>query len=396
MQCLYESHLPYSIISALCNKEILTMALSIMRNSGKMMVLSARGDPQIKIYSFMRREIVGTPYRFCFGDSLILKLTQLVTSLWLTFHLQSGQRDKFLSFCTLSHGQTAFLGSALPNKPYDMINATETMYNGLVSQINALAPEKDTLIRTEKIVGAITDTLDQLKILIKDEGFSSEQDEIYFYKHSKPKFHALYIYHATVFSVESDKPLGSKKAIRRYFHNELRRIDHFFYHNADLYKYYRSGNTNLDKEYFTRGQGFSGFMIDIVTPIIDREFCTLHSIKLAFLIAYQQLRQYFQESMLEIENPAKTPLFGTQQEGMTWTDSKTGLIELGYALHAAGSFNNSKADIKQITDYLQTVFHVDLGNTSRTFQEILARKRGQTAFLDRLRDRLLHRIQSDE
>jgi hypothetical protein len=81
---------------------------------------------------------------------------------------------------------------------------------------------------------------------------------------------------------------------------------------------------------------------------------------------------------------------------MTWTDSKTSLIELAYALHATGSFNNGKAGLKQVTDYLQTPFHVDLGNTSRTFQEILARKRGYTNFLDRLRYRLLQRIESSD
>lgn len=277
-----------------------------------------------------------------------------------------------------------------------MIPIAETLHRELIARINEMASEKDTLIRTERIVTEISNVLFQLKELIRQQGFVDEREEIQFYKQIKPKFHALYIYHATVFSVESDRPLGSKKAARRYFHNELRRIDNFFYHNADLYKYYRSGKTHLDKEYFTRGQGFNGFVIDIVTPIIDREFCTLHSIKIAFLIAYQQLRQYFQDAMLEIENPIKTPVFATQQSEMNWTDSKTGLIELGYALHAAGSFNNGKADLKQINDYLQAVFHVDLGNTSRTFQEILARKRGYTAFLDRLRDRLLQRINDDQ
>src|SRR5450631_4023954 len=262
-----------------------------------------------------------------------------------------------------------------------MIPTTETLYIELIAQITSLAAEKDTLIRTEKIVGVITSALNQLKTLIKEQGFTDEQEEIYFYKHYKPKFHALYIYHATVFSVESDRPLGSKKARHRYFHNELRRIDNFFYHNAELYKYYRSGKTNLDKEYFTRGQRFDGYVIDIVTPIIDREFCTLHGIKIAFLIAYQQLREYFQDAMLEIETAVKTPIFGPTPAPLTWTDSKTGLIELIYAWHAAGSFNEGKVELKQIIDNVQAVFHVELSNPSRTFHEILARKKRYATYL---------------
>jgi hypothetical protein len=277
-----------------------------------------------------------------------------------------------------------------------MIPLAEEMFSELIGQINELGMEKEILTRTEKIVQVIVRTLYTLRERIKAEGFIDEEEEITFYKQIKPRFQALYIYHATVFNVESDKPLGSKKATYRYFHNELRRIDNFLYHNLEFYKYYRSGKTHLDKEYFTRGQSFNGFDIDIAAPIIDQQFCTVHSLKIAFLIAYQQLRQYFQNAMLEIDAPLKPAAFGPNPVPMTWTDSKTGLIELAYALHAAGVFNNGKADLKQITEYLQGAFNIQLGNTSRTFQEILSRKRGHTHFLDRLRERLLHRIQSED
>jgi len=277
-----------------------------------------------------------------------------------------------------------------------MIPTSETLYSELITEIASLAAERDTLIRTERIVFAIMTALEKLKQQIKDQGFSGDEEEILFYKQHKPKFHALYIYHATVFTVESDKPLGSTKSRIKYFRSELKRIDNFFFHNVELYKYYRSGRTHLDKEYFTRGQGFNGFMIDIVTPIIDREFCTLHSVKIAFLIAYQQLRQYFQESMLEIETAVKTPIFGPTPAPLTWTDSKTGLIELIYALHAAGSFNEGKVELKQIIDNLQAVFHVELSNPSRTFHEILARKKGYATFLRKLENALIRQINKDD
>src|ERR1700737_4043632 len=141
-------------------------------------------------------------------------------------------------------------------KPKHMLTITETLYHDLIGQINALANEKDILTRTEKTIWAIMDALDKLKELIKQQGFIDEEEEIFFYKHLKPKFHALYIYHVTVFNVESDKPVGSTKARLKYFRSELRRIDNYFYHNLELYKYYHSGKVHLDKEYFTRGQGF--------------------------------------------------------------------------------------------------------------------------------------------
>lgn len=275
-----------------------------------------------------------------------------------------------------------------------MLPVAETLFNELTAKLNEYEPERENLIRAEKAVMLITAYLTRLKDLIKQEGFQSEQEEIYFYKHVKPKFHALYIYYATVFNIESDRPMGSKKVRRRYFHNELRRIDNYFYHNLELYKYYRSGKTHLDKEFFTRGQAFKENMIDIVTPIIDREFCTLYSVKIAILIAFEQVKEYLQNSMLEIATPA-SPSFPIQTEPVTWTDSKTGLIELAYALQAAGSLNNGKATLKQTMDFLQSAFHIELGNASRTFQTILTRKKGDTAFLDRLKKALLKRIEDE-
>jgi hypothetical protein len=148
----------------------------------------------------------------------------------------------------------------------------------------------------------------------------------------------------------------------------------------------------LDKEYFTRGQSFKEDTIDIVTPVIDREFCTPQSINLAVLLAFEQVKEYLQNSMLEMETIGN-PTINLPQQAINWTDTKVGLIELAYALHAAGAFNNGKVTVTQTMDFLQAAFHIDLGNTSRTFQSILARKKGDTAYLDRLKSALLKRIE---
>ena len=273
-----------------------------------------------------------------------------------------------------------------------MIPVAETLFNELVANLNVIATEREIIARSGKSVVLITEVLSHLRSLIKQQGFQDAEEEIYFYKYIKPKFHALYIYHATLFNIESDKPIGSKKTRRRYFHNELRRIDNFFYHHLELYKYYRSGKTHLDREFFIRGQAFKEDTIDIVTPVIDREFCTPQSVNLSVLLAFEQVKEYLQNSMMEIETPA-IPRIAVEQQTIAWTDTKAGLIELAYALHAAGALNNGQATLKQTIEFLQTTFHIDLGNTSRTFQAILARKKGDTAFLDRLKAALLKRIE---
>jgi len=275
-----------------------------------------------------------------------------------------------------------------------MIPSAEALFNELVANLNTIATEKDLLIRSAQSVALITGVLSDLRSLIKHQGFLNAEEEIQFYKFVKPKFHALYVYHATLFNIESDKPIGSKKSRRRYFQNELKRIDNFFYHHLELYKYYRSGKTHMDSEYFVRGKAFKDDTIDIVTPVIDRDFCTPQSINLAVILGFEQVKEYLQNSMLEIET-TDNPTIAVQESAIEWTDTKAGLIELAYALHAAGALNNGKATLKQTIAFLQTAFHIDLGNTSRTFQAILARKKGDTAFLDRLKSALLKRIEDE-
>jgi len=59
---------------------------------------------------------------------------------------------------------------------------------------------------------------------------------------------------------------------------------------------------------------------------------------------------------------------------------------MAYAYKAKGSFNNGKATLKEIFEYLQWVFNIVLTNPSRDFQEILRRKSGYTIYIDGLKE----------
>jgi hypothetical protein len=74
---------------------------------------------------------------------------------------------------------------------------------------------------------------------------------------------------------------------------------------------------------------------------------------------------------------------------LKWTDSKTGLIELMYALRQKGCFNHGQAEIKEIAEFFEQTLDIDLGNYYRTFQEIRIRKSGRTNFLDQLKTVLI-------
>jgi len=86
-------------------------------------------------------------------------------------------------------------------------------------------------------------------------------------------------------------------------------------------------------------------------------------------------------------------IFQPGDSGLVFTAPKVYLNELGYAMMAHGSFNNGNAPVHKILSALGKMANVDLGNTSRTFQQILTRKEGYTKYLDSLKISLQEKIE---
>lgn len=74
---------------------------------------------------------------------------------------------------------------------------------------------------------------------------------------------------------------------------------------------------------------------------------------------------------------------------LKWTAPRVALTELLYALILEGVFNNGTADLKDIAEFFEYIFEIDLGQYRRTFLEIRARKSDKTKFISTLNDALL-------
>lgn len=79
-----------------------------------------------------------------------------------------------------------------------------------------------------------------------------------------------------------------------------------------------------------------------------------------------------------------------------WTGSKVALVELLYALHTEGVFNNGTSDLKDIAEYFENIFNIDLGQYHRAFLEIRMRKSDQTKFLNSLKETLIKRMEKTD
>lgn len=179
--------------------------------------------------------------------------------------------------------------------------------------------------------------------------------------------------------------------LKKYYKAELAKLKGFFNDNLEFYRYYRTGNNCLDKKYFLRGKHDIKLTLDSAYFQADQRFSTTHDYKVAQLIANDQLKVYHETELLKLENnpvPEKKNTIKTQK----WTANKVALTELIYALHTEGVFNNGNSDLKEITTFFEKTFEVELGQFHRTFLEIRERKSDRTKFLNTLKEKLTHRM----
>jgi hypothetical protein len=258
---------------------------------------------------------------------------------------------------------------------------------------DAEARETDWPARLETCIRICEESLLELRQWVIQSSFPGKECEIYFFKQVKPVVMARYIYYKKIYRLHIGYFNGSGLLAKERLERELHDIARYFSDNDYFYTYYRNGSTHHDELYFIRGQ--NDFRICPEVNHFDSIFSTSGDGKLAELMAYELLLKYV-DGMLN-PSPKLTepvPLCGitasrpASAETLQCTASVTDIVELGHALYANGFFNNGKASIKDVMDFLSTVLQKDLTNRRRLFFQIRERKINVTKYLDELKDDL--------
>ncbi|WP_312084197.1 RteC domain-containing protein [Epilithonimonas hominis] len=264
----------------------------------------------------------------------------------------------------------------------------------LLEQINFIELEiDDVLLRCEKSIELILITLEKVRNLILKNNFKTEQEEITFFKTTKPQFTSKLIYYNSIYRIETKKPSGGHKALKKYYIKELAKLKSYFDTNLDFYKYYRTGSTFLDYKYFVRGKFDIKLSLDNYFFETDKRFATSHDFKVAKILANDLLRLYLENQLIDLEH-GKNRHFSQHNPNakLNWTGSKVALTELIYALQTEGVFNNGSADLKDIAEYFSNIFNIEIGQYRRTFLEIRVRKDERAKFISSLREKLIKRM----
>ncbi|MCD7902157.1 MAG: RteC domain-containing protein [Bacteroides sp.] len=224
------------------------------------------------------------------------------------------------------------------------------------------------------------------------------KEEIVFFKEIKPEVLGLLLYFNKIHNIELKRPIGSNETQSEYYDKELKSLTYFFERNLDFHQYYRANSTYLDECYFVRGKANHELCVDSAQYILDPLFSTGYDYKVAKIICNEMLRIYLNKKKhsLEKQITIKKSRELLPNNNLKWTGSKADATELGYSIRNSGVINNGNVDIKEIMNFLEVSFDIDLGDYYRTYVAIKSRKKDRTPFLNRLIEALIRRMDKDD
>ncbi|MFC6861299.1 RteC domain-containing protein [Zunongwangia atlantica 22II14-10F7] len=243
---------------------------------------------------------------------------------------------------------------------------------------------EDYLKRAIEMIQFCREILIDMKSMVDENDFESVPEEIYFFKQVKPLPMSYMIYYTHVRSCELHKPKAGKQYKIRFLEKEMRKVNKFFAKNTDFTYYMEQGYTYMDHSFFTR-RGIEKFPLDPTeNQYFDPDFTTSHDLLWAKIQAVYRYIHYLREQLQKLHGKELEFSIDKRHQVLVWTNSKTALVELIYALYNNEAFNYGKSDLNTVTHALEEVFNIRLDNISKTYMEIKARKGSKTKYLDEL------------
>ena len=256
----------------------------------------------------------------------------------------------------------------------------------------------DIIETSLSMVHRLQTVLSDLRTKIQTYVFPTKEDEILFFKVQKPEILGRLLFFYKIYRIETQCPNGSDEVIKGDISRELDNLTYFFNRNLDFYQYYRSHSTLYDEYYFVRGKSDLRLCTDSAQFDKDPNFSTGYDYKVAKIIANEMLRIYLNKRLVKLETNTQVEdnLQKCLKYPFRFTGKKVFLIELGYSLVSSGDINNGNVEIKEMMNFLGTVFQVELGDYYAAYIAMKERKKDRTAYLSRLQESLVKRMDEDD
>jgi len=235
--------------------------------------------------------------------------------------------------------------------------------------------------------------LTQLKERVLEYSFTSNEEEICFFKLTKPKFSSLLIFYSNIERIELDKPEGGLSHVKGYYENELKTIKRFFDGNRQIYAYYRSEADYLDNKLFLRGVVDPPRWLCKIRVDQDERFSTAGDYMFARIMATEQIARYLENSITGLDfHP-----FTENDIETKWTGESINLLEVAYGVYCTSQVNHGKIGIGELVRKFEKVFNINMGRPYRRFSEIKQRKRlSRTKYIDDMAKSINKKIDDED
>lgn len=279
-----------------------------------------------------------------------------------------------------------------------MDNPFNHIIDGYFQKLEELTPSKRiSLKKSNEGIHLSNNALYLLKLIVEKKGFSSIDEEIYFFKKVKSEPLSYLVYFSEVRSCELLMPKIGLGNQLNFLEKKIKRINKFFNRNRDFVHYMEQELTYLDIQYFTRSNQVFPLYSLPETCYLDPKFFTSHDMLWSRIKGMNKFILYLQEITKQLKlQKHKSLQIGKPKKALVWNASKTALTELIYALHSANAISDGSGNVKAIATVFESVFNVNLDNLYKTYSEIKARKGGRSRFLEDLVTRFNEKMEKDD
>lgn len=97
----------------------------------------------------------------------------------------------------------------------------EELFSTMLGELETInGSMKESVHNLDESLSCITTTIDQLKHLVRRHPFADEQEEIFFFKYTKPRFCSWSVYVVELHHILTSVPVGTDQMIRDYYFSD--------------------------------------------------------------------------------------------------------------------------------------------------------------------------------
>lgn len=263
------------------------------------------------------------------------------------------------------------------------------LLDNMISALNDLPGLKeadtDSIVKGINIVAT---SLSDLNAYILSQSFQTEEDEIKFFKKTKPEFDGRMIFYLMLLK-SSECSLDSSENNRLSY---LKKIENFC--QDPFWIYFKMGYTHFDQQYFLRKSQSNDVIYTEEQIHYDRNTNALMSAKAARIVAYDLFKEHKERTLLLPRSEALIRKENKNEPGLMWTASVADFVEFVYSAHERRLFGNG-IKISTLTNLLSTYFGIKVTNVFKTWEDIRLRKKDKAPFMRSMVSCLERRIDHD-